>query len=54
VLGGTVVLLGIAALLTPVPATLVVPVGLAILASEFYWAKRLLARVRSKFAKLAR
>lgn len=48
VLGGTVVLLGIALLVLPGPAFLVIPAGLAILATEFVWARRLLRKVRER------
>lgn len=46
VVGGTVVLAGFALIVLPGPAVVVVPAGLAILATEFVWAKRLLRRVR--------
>lgn len=46
VVGSTVVLLGIALLVLPGPAFIVIPLGLAILAVEFAWARRLLQRVR--------
>ncbi|HAV61773.1 MAG TPA: hypothetical protein DCY13_05350 [Verrucomicrobiales bacterium] len=45
VIGGTVLLLGIALLVLPGPAVVVIPVGLAILATEFVWARRLLRKV---------
>jgi tellurite resistance protein TerC len=47
VVGMTVVLLGIAMLVLPGPATIVIPAGLAILAIEFAWARRLLDRAKS-------
>lgn len=40
ILGGSVLALGIAMLLLPGPAFLVIPAGLAILAIEFAWARR--------------
>lgn len=46
VVGGTVLGLGIAMIVLPGPAIVVIPAGLAILASEFLWARRLLERVR--------
>ena len=46
VVGGTVVAIGVALLVLPGPAILVIPAGLAILATEFLWARRLLQRVR--------
>ena len=42
VIGGTIVLVGIVLIVTPGPATVVIPVGLLILASEFAWARWLL------------
>jgi tellurite resistance protein TerC len=44
VIGGTVILLGLALIVLPGPAVVVVPVGLAILATEFAWARRLVRR----------
>ena len=44
VIGITVVLFGLALLVLPGPAMLVVPLGLAILATEFAWARRLIRR----------
>lgn len=44
--GGIVVAVGLAMLVLPGPAVLVIPAGLAILATEFPWARRLLNRVR--------
>jgi tellurite resistance protein TerC len=46
VVGGTVVLFGIALLFLPGPAFVVIPIGLAILAVEFAWARRWLARAK--------
>jgi hypothetical protein len=47
VLGGSVLLIGIALLVLPGPAFLVIPIGLAILATEFVWARRWLKRARN-------
>ncbi len=46
VLGGTVMLAGLAMVVLPGPAIIVIPAGLAILATEFVWARRLLRRVK--------
>lgn len=54
VVGFTVLLIGSAMIILPGPAVVVVPVGLAILATEFVWARRLLQRVRSWFKNGAR
>jgi uncharacterized protein (TIGR02611 family) len=46
VIGGSVTLIGIALIVLPGPAFVVIPIGLAILATEFLWAKRWLEKVR--------
>jgi tellurite resistance protein TerC len=46
--GITVLLVGIAMIFLPGPAVVVIPVGLAILATEFIWAKRLLTRFKDQ------
>ena len=48
VIGGTLVLVGIAMIVLPGPAFVVIPAGLALLATEFVWARRLLRRVRER------
>jgi hypothetical protein len=47
--GGTVLLIGLALTVLPGPAFVVIPVGLAILASEFAWAGKILVRVHRWF-----
>lgn len=47
VVGGTVLLIGVALLVLPGPAFIVIPLGLAILASEFVWARHLLRKAKS-------
>lgn len=49
VVGGTIVLIGLVLVVAPGPAFIVLPLGLAILAVEFAWARRLLERVRAGF-----
>jgi tellurite resistance protein TerC len=46
VVGATVLLIGVALLILPGPAFIVIPVGLAILATEYAWARRWLRKVR--------
>lgn len=46
VLGTSVLLVGVAMIVLPGPAFIVIPAGLAILATEFVWAKRLLDRLK--------
>jgi uncharacterized protein (TIGR02611 family) len=52
VIGGTVLLLGIVLIVLPGPAFIVIPVGLAILATEFAWARRAIERGRAMVAKV--
>ena len=47
VLGGTVLAIGIALIVLPGPAFIVIPAGLAILAVEFAWARRWLRSARA-------
>ena len=46
VVGGTVLALGVALVVLPGPAFVVIPLGLAILAVEFSWARRWLRQLR--------
>ena len=46
IFGGTVLVIGIALIVLPGPAFIVIPAGLAILAIEFAWARRWLHKVR--------
>lgn len=46
--GGTVLLIGVAMLVLPGPALVVIPVGLAILGLEFAWARSFLRTIREK------
>ena len=48
VVGLTVVAIGGAMIVLPGPAVVVIPVGLAILATEFVWARRLLDNLRER------
>lgn len=52
VVGFTVVVLGIAMLMTPGPGWLVIFLGLSLLAVEFVWARRLLKRLKDKGAEI--
>lgn len=54
VIGITIVLFGLALLVLPGPAMLVVPLGLAILATEFAWARRLIRRGGTVLGKARR
>ncbi|WP_083330791.1 PGPGW domain-containing protein [Halofilum ochraceum] len=52
--GTTVVLVGAVMFFTPGPAVVVIPLGLAILALEFVWARRLLRLFRVRARQAAR
>jgi len=54
VIGVTVILFGLIAGLLPfVPGIVIVPLGLAILATEFVWARRLLKRLKQAAGDLS-
>jgi uncharacterized protein (TIGR02611 family) len=48
VVGMTVLILGVTMIVLPGPAIIVVPLGLAILGTEFFWAKKLLISIKQK------
>lgn len=48
VVGGVIIAVGVALLVLPGPGLIVVVLGLALLATEYDWAKRSLARARAK------
>ena len=48
VIGGTALLLGVVMLVTPGPGIVGIFAGLAILATEFVWARTLLKRVKER------
>lgn len=51
VVGFTILLIGIFMIVLPGPAFIVIPIGLAILATEFVWAKKLLNKVKAKISE---
>ena len=51
IIGMTVLLFGIALLVLPGPAFVVIPIGLAILATEFAWARRTLNMLKESAEK---
>lgn len=51
VVGATVLLLGFVMIITPGPAFVVIPLGLAILSIEWAWAKRLLRKAREEISR---
>lgn len=52
VLGFTVLAVGLALIVLPGPAILVIPLGLAILATQFSWARKLLQPIRKRLLRL--
>jgi len=51
VIGFTVLVFGIMLTVLPGPAFIVIPLGLAILATEFAWARRLLKKVKQQIGE---
>jgi len=51
VVGTSVLLLGIIMIVTPGPAVVVIPIGLAILAIEFVWARHWLKKLREMISR---
>ncbi|MGE5173040.1 MAG: PGPGW domain-containing protein [Betaproteobacteria bacterium] len=51
VIGATVLFAGVFMIVLPGPAVIVIPAGLAILASEFLWARRLLRKVKNSISE---
>jgi uncharacterized protein (TIGR02611 family) len=46
IIGFTLLIVGTAMILLPGPALIVIPLGLAILATEFHWARRVMKRLK--------
>jgi tellurite resistance protein TerC len=46
--GGVVLAVGVAMIILPGPAFIVIPIGLTILASEFEWPRQLLVKVKDR------
>jgi uncharacterized protein (TIGR02611 family) len=51
-IGFTLLLVGVVMLVTPGPGWLTIALGLAILAAEFVWARRLLDRLKAQGVRL--
>lgn len=51
IVGFSVLLVGVAMIILPGPALIIIPLGLAILATEFVWAQRLLTKAKAYFEK---
>ena len=52
VIGFTLLLLGVVMLVTPGPGWVAIGLGLALLAAEFVWARRLLDRIKEQGVKI--
>lgn len=52
VIGGTVLTIGVIMIVAPGPAVIVIPLGLAILATEFAWARSLLNKVKERIGRV--
>jgi tellurite resistance protein TerC len=52
VIGFTILAAGVAMIVLPGPAVVVIPVGLAVLATEFVWAKKLLVTVKERIESI--
>jgi tellurite resistance protein TerC len=53
VIGGTLMLMGAAMLVLPGPGVLVIAGGLAVLATEFVWARRWLKKIKQSSTDMA-
>jgi uncharacterized protein (TIGR02611 family) len=54
IMGGTVLLIGVVLLVLPGPGVLIIAAGFAILATEFFWARRALRNAKGTVAKIRR
>jgi tellurite resistance protein TerC len=54
VMGGTLLVVGVAMLVLPGPAFIMIPLGLTILAVDFPWARALMRKARTWFAEKRR
>ena len=52
VAGFSILVVGIAMIVLPGPAIVVIPIGLAILATEFVWARKLLTTAKERFERM--
>ena len=52
VIGITLLLVGVAMIILPGPAFVVIPLALAVLATEFVWAKKLLDKVKARIQNM--
>lgn len=52
VIGFTILAAGVAMIVLPGPAFVAIPVGLAVLATEFLWARKLLDSVKERIERI--
>lgn len=52
IIGTTILIIGLAMIVLPGPAFIVIPLGLSILATEFLWARKIVERFKSKLEQL--
>ncbi len=52
VIGFTILAAGVAMIVLPGPAIIVIPVGLAVLATEFIWARKLLVTIKERVERM--
>ena len=52
VIGMSVLIFGVVLFFTPGPAILVIPIGLAILATQFIWARKLLKQLKKRIHEM--
>lgn len=52
VIGFTILAIGVAMIVLPGPAVVVIPIGLAILATEFIWARKILVTVKERIERM--
>ena len=52
VIGSTILAVGIAMIVLPGPAVVVIPIGLAMLASEFIWARKQMVAARERIERM--
>jgi len=52
IVGGSVTLIGLALIILPGPAIIVIPIGLSILATQFAWPRRYIRKTRELAKRL--
>ncbi len=52
IIGTTILIIGIAMIILPGPAFIVIPLGLSILATEFLWARKIMDKFKDKLKQL--